>query len=202
MLIRNFRQIIHTKEAIKEEKKMKDSLICRAEIFAKCAHNSINHMRKYTNEPYWVHPERVAGIVSSYGGSEAMVAAAWLHDVVEDVFPENEYFGIQTIKFEFGSCIASLVTDLTDISKPQDGNREKRKEIDRMHTQSISEPAKLIKLADLIDNSLSIMKYDPGFAKVYLKEKDLLLPHLRCASEDLYNIAMKQVIDGLDRWCD
>ena len=67
--------------------------------------------------------------------------------------------------------MAELVDDLTDVSKPQDGNRATRKELDRQHTAKASPDAKTIKLADLISNSRSIMKDDPNFAKVYMKEK-------------------------------
>jgi hypothetical protein len=64
---------------------------------------------------------------------------------------------------------------LTDVSRPEDGNREIRKRIDREHTAQAPAIVKTIKLADLIDNSRSIIAHDPDFAHVYLREKRLLL---------------------------
>jgi hypothetical protein len=61
------------------------------------------------------------------------------------------------------------------VSRPTDGNREVRKRIDREHTAAAPRAAKTIKLADLIDNSRSIIARDPDFAHVYLGEKRLLL---------------------------
>ncbi len=59
-------------------------LIQRAADFAAQAHGSIDQRRKYTNAPYIDHPRAVAKLVEEAGGDEAMICAAWLHDVVED----------------------------------------------------------------------------------------------------------------------
>jgi hypothetical protein len=68
-----------------------------------------------------------------------------------------------------------MVNDLSDFSCPEDGNRAKRKAIDRLWIGSASSNSKTIKLADLISNSKSILEHDKDFAKVYIKEKELLL---------------------------
>jgi hypothetical protein len=68
---------------------------------------------------------------------------------------------------------------LTDVSRPEDGNRAARKAIDLAHTAKASPAAKTIKLADLIDNTRSIVERDPDFAKVYLQEKARLLEVLQ-----------------------
>lgn len=126
--------------------------------------------RKYTGEPYWRHPEAVATLVKGVRHTEAMVAAAYMHDVIEDTECTEEQ-----MRQEFGDEVTDLVMWLTDVSRPQDGNRVARKRIDREHTAAAPPEAKTVKLADLIDNSHSIMAYDPDFARVYLKEKRLLL---------------------------
>ena len=71
--------------------------------------------------------------------------------------------------------VTDLVMWLTDVSKPSDGSRKARKLIDRAHTAAAPPEAKTIKLADLIDNIKSILARDPDFARVYLREKRLLL---------------------------
>ena len=107
-----------------------------------------------------------------------------LHDVVEDT-PVT----IKDIEDEFGPRVASMVDDLTDVSKPEDGNRAVRKELDRQHTAKASPDAQTVKLADLISNSLSIMEDDPSFAKVYMKEKALLLEVLTKGNLHLFSFA-------------
>ena len=76
-------------------------LIYKAKLFAISAHDSINHRRKYTDEPYHVHPERVAKILMSETKDEEIIAAAWLHDVIEDVAPLNDKFNEQAIQRDF-----------------------------------------------------------------------------------------------------
>lgn len=155
--------------------------------FCKNAHNAAGQRRKYTNDPYWVHPVSVAEIVKSVRHTSNMVAAALLHDTVEDTDAT-----IDDIQEEFGYDIADLVYWLTDVSKPEDGNRAQRKAIDRAHTAKAPPEAKTIKLADLIDNTSSIAQYDPDFWQVYRQEKLLLLEVLREGDQELWDRAMEQ----------
>jgi (p)ppGpp synthase/HD superfamily hydrolase len=145
-------------------------IVDKASVFATAAHSAVKQVRKYTNEPYIVHPREVASIVEQHGGTKAQIAAAWLHDVQEDTGVTNE-----TIREEFGDEVADLVGWLTDASRPEDGNRATRKAIDRAHTAMAPAAAQTVKLADLMSNCSSIMKYDEAFAKVYFEEKRLLL---------------------------
>lgn len=143
----------------------------RALSFALKAHASIDQRRKYTGDAYIVHPVAVARLVEQVpGATEAMLAAAYLHDVVEDT-PAT----IEQIRDAFGVEVARLVDELTDKSTPADGNRAARMAIDRARLAAASPQAKTIKLADLIDNSQSILRHDPKFAAVYLAEKAQLL---------------------------
>lgn len=137
-------------------------------VFAMNAHKG--QERKYTGEPYITHCAGVVWLVKTCVHTPEMVAAAWLHDTVEDCGVP-----LATIEEKFGLKVATLVEMLTDVSKPSDGKRAVRKAIDRAHTAKASWKAKTVKLADLIDNSRSIIERDPEFAKVYLTEKRLLL---------------------------
>ena len=146
-------------------------IVRKAQVYAMAAHAAVGQRRKYTNEPYIVHPAEVAKIVASVpGATPDMVAAAWLHDVVEDTGCT-----FTDVHMAFGIDIATLVGWLTDVSKPTDGNRAHRKAIDRAHSAEAPAEAQTIKLADLISNSRSIVQHDPAFAKTYLEEKRLLL---------------------------
>ena len=55
-----------------------------ADVVASTAHAAVGQFRKYSDEPYIVHPRDVAEIVKSYGGNTIQIQAALLHDVVED----------------------------------------------------------------------------------------------------------------------
>ena len=145
-------------------------IVARADAFAARAHSAINHKRKYTGDDYIVHPREVAAIVATVPHTPEMLAAALLHDTVEDTGVT-----IETIRAEFGAVVAGLVADLTDVSTPGGGNRAIRKGIDLAHTAGASPSAKTIKLADLLSNTASIVAHDPGFARVYLKEKAAML---------------------------
>jgi (p)ppGpp synthase/HD superfamily hydrolase len=119
---------------------------------------------------YTKHTVEVADLVAKFGGSEEMIAAAHLHDVVEDT-----QISLNDIEKVFGPVVADLVSWLTDTSKPEDGNRAARKAIDRDHLAEAPAAAQTIKCCDLISNTASIPAHDPSFAKVYLEEKRQLL---------------------------
>jgi len=164
-------------------------IVRKAQVYAMAAHASVKQVRKYTGEPYIVHPAEVAKIVASVPGSTPdMVAAAWLHDVVEDTGCTYT-----DIHMAFGADIAALVGWLTDVSKPEDGNRAVRKARDREHTAAAPAEAQTIKLADLCSNSKSIMAHDPEFAKVYLEEKRLLLAVMTRGDPGLHAEASRYV---------
>lgn len=158
--------------------------------FAAGAHAGIGQVRKYTKEPYIVHPIAVANILAHIPGTrQEVIAAAFLHDVVEDTSVTNE-----TIRQLFGDEVANLVAEVTDVSKPEDGNRRFRKELDRKHLAGASAEGQSIKLADLIDNTKSIVTNDPHFSRVYLKEKTLLLEVLVKGHPKLYEMAKQNVL--------
>lgn len=138
-------------------------------------------VRKYTGKPYIIHPSGVSWLVTSCAtADDEMVAAAWLHDTMEDC---GETF--VSLQDQFGTDVATLVRELTDLSRPEDGNRATRKAIDRERLLRMRNRAKTIKVADIIDNIRSIVRDDVEFAKVYLPEKMLDLEVLVGADPDL-----------------
>lgn len=152
--------------------------------YATLAHEG--QVRKYTGEPYIEHPLEVARMVAKCQHiTPEMMAAAVLHDVVEDC-----HVPLQEIDRVFGINVYRLVESLTDVSRPEDGNRAARKQIDWVHTEQACPDAKTIKLADLISNTRSIVAHDPGFAKIYMEEKAQLLSVLWQGDERLYNCAL------------
>ena len=147
---------------------MKDLRLIDVFHFANVAHSG--QIRKYTGEDYIVHPMAVSKMVKRHGGSKVQQAAALLHDVVEDT-----QYTLADINANFGHEVTTLVQWLTDTSRPEDGNRAIRKEIDRKRLAEAPAEAQFIKLADMLDNSETIFQFDPSFATVFKREMQLLV---------------------------
>jgi (p)ppGpp synthase/HD superfamily hydrolase len=164
-----------------------------ARIFATAAHGAVGQVRKYTFEPYITHPTEVAMIVEQTpGATDNMIAAAFLHDTLEDTKVKfTDLVGI------FGAEVAGLVVWLTDVSKPSDGNRATRKALDCAHIAEAPSEAQTIKVADIISNVTSILAHDEDFARVYLLEKHAQLAVLTKANPALWERANNLVINGM-----
>lgn len=163
------------------------NIVDKARIFATAAHAAVKQTRKYTGDPYIIHPAEVVRIVSQVEHTPEMLAAAWLHDVVEDTGVP-----LSDIWVEFDLIVAQYVMWLTDDSQGK-GNRAQRKAHDRTRLAAAPAEVQTIKLADLISNSKSILEHDPKFAVVYLEEKRLLLEVLTKGDSVLLEQA-KQII--------
>lgn len=182
------------------------TLIETAQKLAHDAHDSIEQKRKYTGEPYWKHTDAVAELVQSVGGSEEMVAAAHLHDFLEDVVPQleaerrfNQLKAFEKRYYSLPITVRNMVNELTDEytkKRHPDLNRKERKAKERERLAKISVEAKTIKLADLINNTSDIVTNDPNFARTYLSEKLDLLPYLAEGHPALLNRAAWQIAAG------
>lgn len=155
--------------------------------FATRAHR--NQVRKYTGEPYIMHPLAVAEIVRTVPNhTEEMLVAAVLHDVVEDTDVT-----IQDICDRFGTVVGMYVEYVTDISTPEHGNRKIRKEMDAWHYSRGPAESQTIKVADLIHNTADIAQHDPRFWELYKHEKWYALNLLTEADPVLWQQARDQI---------
>jgi (p)ppGpp synthase/HD superfamily hydrolase len=138
----------------------------KAHAFATEAHAGV--FRKWTDgEPYVEHPARVAAMLAELGFPDEVVAAAFLHDVVEDTA-----YSSADLAAAFGPTVATLVAEVTnpnDIPK-MPGNRPIRKAANKAHLARASYAGASIKLADMIDNATDIASRSPKFAERYLPE--------------------------------
>lgn len=158
----------------------------RAKAFAHAGHDSVGHVRKYSGKPYWVHVDEVAYYVASVYENEDTIAAAYQHDLAEDIFPVNPEYTFERIISEFGPDVAEIVHGLTDIYTKENHphlNRKVRKQLEaerlgRLGNTRLGYAIHTVKLADLKSNTKSIVESDPGFARTYLREKQFLLQHL------------------------
>jgi len=129
-------------------------LIKSAEIFARSRH--AGQFRKGdAQEPYIVHVEEVAELVTAWGGSESAIAAAWLHDTVEDCPPTS----FAEIELEFGSEVAGTVREMTDDKSLPKADRKK---MQILNAAKKSEAACLIKLSDKSSNVAAIGSSPPA----------------------------------------
>ncbi len=128
------------------------SKVIQAAAFSGRKHRD-QRRKNVTQEPYINHPLRVAALLSSIGAEECVLISALLHDCVEDCdcsLAEIEEF--------FGSKVASIVAEVTDDkSLPKDVR--KQQQID--HAPFISKEAKLVKLADKLDNLSDLIERAP-----------------------------------------
>lgn len=151
---------------------MRDGILPYARCFAIAAH--AGQQRKYTGEPYWHHSREVGELIAVNSPDGVLASAGWLHDVLEDTKVTEA-----DLMAAFNSeLLVQWVKEVTDVSRPEDGNRAARKALDREHLAKASPGGKTIKLADLISKSRSIVQHDPDFARVYLDEMSDLLPLL------------------------
>jgi len=168
-----------------------DDLIARAREFARAAHRDVGQLRKYSGQPYEEHLRRVAEIVSGVTDDAQTIAAAWLHDVVEDT-PVT----VEAVARAFGPAVGELVNALSDVSRPHQGNRAARKAIDREHLARAPARAQTVKLADLIDNCQDICRHNPKFGRVFVIEMTALLDVLTDGDRRLQRRARSLV----DKW--
>jgi (p)ppGpp synthase/HD superfamily hydrolase len=119
-------------------------------LFATAAHKG--QTRKHTGEPYIMHPVRVSLMAADYGMSRPGIAAALLHDVIEDTS-----FTLEHIVSAFGGRVGELVWGLTNaegrgLAEPGVDNRAVRKSMDREWLSEQDPEVKMIKAFDMIDN--------------------------------------------------
>jgi (p)ppGpp synthase/HD superfamily hydrolase len=158
-------------------------LVVKAKSFAIAAHESIG--QRYGELSYSVHLVGVHNLLLTVSARPALLAAAWLHDVLEDVRSVTR----TELEMRFGPEVADLVNEVTDVSVRGVGTRAERKELDRLHLRDASPDGKTLKLADVICNLRGAGHLDRKFAEVYIREKALVLPMLVGGNEELLRLA-------------
>ena len=166
-----------------------DPLIRKAGHFARRAHRG--QQRKYRGSPYAHHPFRVARAVAAHEiGSPITVAAALLHDTVEDTRVSAD-----EIAREFGPEVAALVAELTKPEQSESVSRTERFRQQLARLQRASREARVIKLLDRIDNVRESRHVADGFTDRYLTESRELAEALGDADPRLKGDLL-EAIDG------
>ncbi len=157
-------------------------IIQKIRDFADQAHG--DQQRKYAAERYIEHPLRVMRLCEHYDSSLPTLAAALLHDVLEDTpvtLQHLRQFLQGLMPLAEAESTLRLVVALTNvyekISYPR-LNRKQRKTLELQRLQQIPATAQTIKYADVIDNCRGMAMAAPDFAPVFLKECSVLLSAL------------------------
>jgi (p)ppGpp synthase/HD superfamily hydrolase len=176
-----------------------DERLKKIRDYADQAHG--DQTRKYSPEPYIVHPERVMKTCAYYTSTLPVLAAALLHDVLEDTAVTEEEMGnfLETVmESDDVKKTLKLVVELTDVytkkAYPQ-WNRDKRKQKEHERVKGISPDAQTVKYADIIDNCTEIVRHDTHFAPKYLKECLAILRVADRGDKQLYQLAMEALLE-------
>lgn len=167
-----------------------DRVTREAFLIARRAHEG--QVRKYTGEPFVEHPIRVALRLHELGEGPHTLAAALLHDVVEDTVVTADELS-QRLPDE----VVSLVLEVTNPECPTCKNRRARKEKCREHLFRASARGQTLKYSDVLDNIESIAMHDPRFAPTYLMENQSLVEVLTKGREDLREQVVQRIEDLL-----
>ena len=133
-----------------------NQLVCQAFEFAYQLHKG---QMRASGDPYIAHPVAVAGLLRSLGGDSAMIAAGFLHDVVEDTDVTADE--IETI---FGAEVRQLVEGVTKLSKFNfDSKTEQQAENFRRMFLAMAQDIRVIvvKLADRLHNMRTLQHLRP-----------------------------------------
>lgn len=168
-----------------------DDLILRAANVAKSAH--AGQTRKYRPLPYIFHPARVAARTTLLDDvTPQEIAAAWLHDVIED----TSLTASDLLRLSIPAATVELVQALTNPSKQQpELARAARNRLDREHLKEIPHAAKRIKLIDRTDNLNELGRADAQFKSLYVAESLLLAECLAGVERELE----AELFDAIDQ---
>lgn len=165
----------------------KHDLPTRAYMFANRHHYGQTRYNK-DKTPLMEHVSEVADLVRDAGGSDIEIAAAWLHDTVEDTVVT-----IENVALFFGDEVADIVDGLTDPPEFKGLPVSERKKLQAQRVRLKSNSVKLIKIADQISNVRDIAldppeKWDHKKCLEYTEGALLIVRECRGASEYLYRM--------------
>ena len=162
------------------------TLLDRAIVFAVQAHAGTE--RRGKGYPYIVHPLEAVSIAATMTADQELLAAAALHDTVEDTDVT-----VEQIKAEFGERVAHLVADESDVilegvSKEDSWYDRKRDAIERL--SKASRDAKIVALGDKLSNMR-------GIARDYATDGDNIWNHFHVKKRDAHEWHFRSLADAL-----
>ena len=167
--------------------KRSPELVIRAYEAARTAHEG---QRRKTGEAYITHPVAVAGVVADLGLDDTSIAAALLHDAVEDTSVE-----LVALSDEFGSEVAGIVDGVTKLDRVRFASKQAQQAatLRKMLVAIANDPRVLmIKLSDRLHNMRTVGALDGA------KQADVARETLDIYAPLANRLGMQQVRDELE----
>ncbi|OGN03298.1 MAG: hypothetical protein A2655_00510 [Candidatus Yanofskybacteria bacterium RIFCSPHIGHO2_01_FULL_43_42] len=171
-------------------------LVERAKAFALEAHKGQKRLNR-EETPLATHLEEVVSLVEWSGGNETEIAAAWLHDVVEDT-PVT----LAEVAANFGNEVASIVDGLTDPPEFKNLHTLERKIAQAARIYTEIDSVKRVKLADQISNVRSVVvdppiRWDAQKCLDYVRGAEMIAWECKDASGCLYGKFLNAYNDAI-----
>lgn len=165
-------------------------LLLEADATAAEAHARAGQV--YAGQPYIVHPRAVAKRLAEYLDDVEILAAALLHDTLEDTDLDKSHLVAQ-----FGHRVAQMVDDVTS-KAPRDLSRRERVQREAARLATVAPDSKSLKCADVIENLAGVRQLNLRFATVYVPEKRIISTNLVGAHPELYRdlLAALELAEG------
>lgn len=148
-----------------------------------------NQVRRHTGEPYWLHLAQVAGILQSFTDNPNALAAAWLHDTIEDCGETHE-----SLSRLFGADVADYVLALSDL---EEGTRAARKAAARDRLSKSPPVVQTIKVCDLISNLPSIRQFEPKFYAQCFHPEAVAMVNALADADERAKALLRGLLDSL-----
>lgn len=162
-----------------------DSIVRKAYMLAEKAHEGT---QRASGEPYISHPLAVAKTIHEWRLDETSIAAALLHDVVEDTS-----ISIRDIEKEFGEEVSQIVDGVTKLKRFQYGENPDAENIRKL-ILSFSKDLRviLIKLADRFHNMQTLQYKDPD------KQREIAWETIEIYAPIAYRLGMQKLSGDLE----
>jgi len=153
----------------KHHPKSDSGLIERAYRVAEKAHEG---QKRHSGEPYITHPLAVSQILAELGIGPITIAAALLHDTVEDTS-----YSLEQLQSDFGTEIAMLVDGVTKLDKVKYGDHAQAETVRKMIV-AMSKDIRvlLVKLADRLHNARTWGFVSPESAQKKPRKHSIFTP--------------------------
>lgn len=171
---------------MKKERTFDSAVLDKAIIFATNAHKNIE--RKGKGFPYIVHPIEAVSIAATLTNDQEILAAAALHDVIEDTD-----YTYEDLKEMFGERVANIVRNESDAviqNKSEGDSWVERKTIAMKHLSEVPYESKIVAMGDKLSNMRAIyrdflIEGDNVWNKFHVKDPKLHEWHYRGLANSL-----------------
>ncbi len=177
------------------------AMVGRATALAEQAHAGQVRGHGHGDVPYIEHPRWIAARVAAHpDATPEMIAAAWLHDAIEDTPTTAEQIAEQ-VSPEVAEMVEWLTDEWTHAAYPK-LNRKARKAKERERLAQAPRGVKIVKLVDRLSNLRDMKAAKKGFQRVYADEAEALLDEALVGTDADLEAEVREAIAQVRRWAD